>query len=275
MLYTTLRPGLMVSVRTSIKGNVSYHVTDLGKRATVEGEIAEHQTERLTRNVEEQERAVKARGAARSMIQTVCAHSDFGLLCPLDKESKLDEAIVAALAIVRDFNDSSEITKITFNVLRGKVEQDDVRAVRAINQEMRDLVDNMADGVQRLDVEAIRNAANKAKSVGQMLSPEAQSKIKDAIDTVRKTARAIVKAGEGAAVEVDQLALQRLQQSRTAFLDFDVPEVEVQAPAETGRAVDFEADTPERAANIIEEAFGPDNNTREIKAASVPQLDLI
>ena len=275
MLYTTLRPGLMVSVRTSIKGNVSYHVTDLGKRTTVEGEIAEHQTERLTRNVEEQERAVKARGAARSVIQTVCAHSDFGLLCPLDKESKLDEAIVAALAIVRDFNDSSEITKITFNVLRGKVEQDDVRAVRAINQEMRDLVDNMADGVQRLDVEAIRNAANKAKSVGQMLSPEAQSKIKDAIDTVRKTARAIVKAGEGAAVEVDQLALQRLQQSRTAFLDFDVPEVEVQAPAETGRAVDFEADTPERAANIIEEAFGPDNNTREIKAASVPQLDLI
>ena len=256
MLYTTLRPGLLVSVRTSIKGNVSYRTTELAHATTSDGgDIAQWETQRTIRNLEEQERATKARSAARSAIQTVCAHSDFGLLCPLDKESKLEDAIVAARAIVKEFNDGSDITKITFNVLRGKVEQDDVRAVRAINEEMRDLIDSMAEGVKRLDVDAIRFAANKATSVGQMLSPEAQARIQDAIDTARKSARAIKKAGEGAAIEVDRLAIQRLEQSRTAFLDLD-DATEVQAPVETGRAVDLEADTPERAEAIINEMLG-------------------
>jgi len=241
-MYTTLRPGLLVSVRTSIKGNVSYRTFEIDHTTTLEGEDkARWETERTIRDKAEQERAVKARSAARSAIQTVCAHSDFGLLCPLDKEGKLDEAIVAAAAIVKEFNNTSDLTKISFNVLRGKVEQDDVRAVRAINEEMRDLIDNMAQGVTRLDVDAIRNAANKARSVGQMLSPDAQSKIKDAIDVARKTARDIVKAGEGAAVEIDKQALQNLQQARTAFLDLD-EQAEVQVPVETGRAVDLDYD---------------------------------
>jgi hypothetical protein len=255
MLYTTLRPGLLVSVRTSIKGNVSYRTIDLGHTPTFEGgEESRWETEKLVRNKDEQERATKARSAARSAIQTVCAHSDFGLLCPLDKEDKLEVAIAVARDIVREFNDSSDLTKISFNVLRGKVEQDDVRAVRAINEEVRDLIDAMTAGAQRLDVEAIRNAANKARSVGQMLTPDAQSRIQDAIDTARKTAREIVKAGEGAAIEVDRLAIERLQQSRTAFLDLDEG-TEVQAPTEPGRAVDFDVPPDVQAASVSAPAF--------------------
>jgi len=256
MLYTTLRPGLLVSVRTSIKGNVSYRTFDLGHMDTIEGgEESRWETEKTIRNKEEQERATKARSAARSAIQTVCAHSDFGLLCPLDKEEKLDRAIGDARAIIKQFNDGSDITKISFNVLRGKVEQDDVRAVRAINEEMRDLIDAMAAGAARLDVKAIRDAADKARSVGQMLTPEAQERIKDAIDTARKVAREIKKAGEGAAVEVDRLAIQRLEQSRTAFLDLDEA-TEVQAPAAEGRAVDFDIDPEIKAKDFADWTAG-------------------
>jgi hypothetical protein len=249
MTITTLRPGLLVAVRTSIKGNVHYSTKDLPldfqayeDSATVAA-VTKWETTKVVADPEEQERATKARSNARSAIQTVCAKSDFGLLCPLDKEAKLDAALDVALAIVREFNDTTNITKLSFNVLRGKIEADDVRAIRAINQEMRDLVDAMGEGMRNLDVETIRNAANKARSVSQMLTPQAQERIKGAIDLARKTAREIVKAGETGAAEVDRLAIAKLSEARTAFLDVDIAG-DVQAPeAAAPVAVDFE---PER-----------------------------
>jgi hypothetical protein len=235
---TTIRPGIMVALRTSIKGNVSYNVTHRGTTRTVEGDVTEWDTTRLVREPQEQERASKARSLARSAIQTVCAHSDFCLLCPLDKEAKLDEAVEKAMVIVEEFNRSSDITTLSFNVLRGRIEADDVRAMKAINREMRDLIDTMATGMANLDVGVIRDAANKAKSVSQMLVPEAQERVQAAIDLARKAARQISKAGEQAAAEVDRVAIQRLTEARTAFLDLE-PQGEVLAPEISAPAVDL------------------------------------
>jgi hypothetical protein len=79
--YTTLRPGFMVAVSTSITGNVSYHVVDQGTQETVEGEEATWTTNRLTRNKDEQKRATKARSLARSAIQTVCSKEKSSACC--------------------------------------------------------------------------------------------------------------------------------------------------------------------------------------------------
>ena len=87
MQTSILRPGLLVSLRTSIKGNVRYFTTELEKEhITEEGEErARWETERTVRDPEEQKRALKARSLARSAVQTVCSHSDFGLLCLVRK----------------------------------------------------------------------------------------------------------------------------------------------------------------------------------------------
>ena len=85
MLNTsTLRPGLMVSLKTSIQGNVNYrtltlegdHITETGERK------ARWETERTVTDPVEHEAAIRARSLARSKIQCVCANSAFGLLCP-------------------------------------------------------------------------------------------------------------------------------------------------------------------------------------------------
>lgn len=90
-----------------------------------------------------------------------------------------------------------------------------------------------------MDVEAIRDAANRAKRLDAMVSPDASVRLQKAIDAARSAARQIVKAGETAAQEVDKRALRIISEGRTAFLDLDDAK-EIAAPPVQGRAVDME-----------------------------------
>ena len=244
MQTSTLRPGLLVSVKTSIRGNVSYKTQDIERDHVdpVTGERrASWQTERTVYDPEEHERAVKARSAARSAIQTVCAHSAFGLICPEAQADKLDAAIAKARSICDGFNAGASISVVQFNVLVGRISPDDVEAVKAINSEIRDLMDTMAQGLAAMDVQKVRDAANKAKSVGKILDANAQERVQKAIDVAREAAKAIVKAGEAGAIEIDEVSIRRITEARTSFLDLDeVITTEVHTPVPGLVAVDFE-----------------------------------
>lgn len=241
---STLRPGLLVPVKTSIKGNVRYDkkLLDVDTDAEVpteDAELSRWETLRTIYDKREYERASKARSRARSIIRNVCIDSGFGLLCPEEKSDKLDAAITEARGLVEEFNLSARYSRIELNVLIGRIEPDSVRAIQAINSEVRDLLDLIKDGIQRLDVKAVREAASRARAVGQMLSPEAQARVGVAIDEARAFAREFVKAGEVAAQEIDKAALDAIAQARTAFLDLDEAG-EVALPEAEGRAVDFD-----------------------------------
>lgn len=237
---STIRPGLLVSLKTSVLGNALYerleieadHLTQDGARK------ARWETERTISDPVEHEAAIKVRSKARSLIKGVCAHSAFGLLCPETASYELEEAIADARRIVDQFNATAKLTRISIYVIAGRIAQDDVEAVKAINSEVRDLLDDMQRGVQGMDVQVIREAAGKARSLGSMLSPDAQARIQIAIDAARETARKIVKAGEQAAQEIDTRTLQTLKESRTAFLDMDAARA-VAAPQVSGRAIDM------------------------------------
>jgi hypothetical protein len=237
---STLRPGLLVSLKTSVTGNVSYakrtieedHVTQNGEK------LAVWETERKIADPNEHEKAQKARGEAGNTIRSVCSATAFGLLCPLDKADKLAEAIAKARAIADEFNSKATLTRLGIYVVTGHIAQSDVEAVRAINSEVRELLADMQEGLSNLDVKTIRTAAQKAKGLGQMLSEEASTKIQIAIEAARKSAREIVKAGEGVAVEIDRETIKRIDQQRLAFLDLD-DQKEIVTPITAGRAVEF------------------------------------
>lgn len=292
MQTSILRPGLLVSLRTSIKGNVRYFTTSLEAEHITEAgeERARWETERTVRDPEEQKRALKARSLARSAVQTVCSHSDFGLLCLVENRAKLDVAIAKAEGIAREFNLTAEVSRLNVNVIIGEVSPDDARAIKAINQEMRDLMDAMAKGLSEPwaegAVEMVRNAANKAKSVGKMLEPNAKANVERALTIARTAARQIVKAGEQGAIEIDQVAIQRLTEARTAFLDLDeVSETQAPEPA-SPVAVDFEPEAndqgddtdPGRYSDDESEAY-PGQNAWKAEVAdtfqtSVRKIDL-
>src|SRR5215472_2459644 len=241
---STLRPGFLVSLKTTLRGNVSYRTLDIEADHKLEsGERrAVWKTTRTVYDADEQARAVKARSKARSIVTGVCAQSAFGLLCPESNADNLQKAIAEADAVARAFNTNATVTRLAFFVLVGRVASDDLSAMRAINSEVRDLLADMESGVKNLDAAAIRDAANKATGIGKMLTPEAAERLQATIEAVRKQARAIIKAGETAAVEVDATVFKQLEESRTAFLEIgDDVQTPIAAPDAEGRGVDFDA----------------------------------
>lgn len=239
---TPLRPGYLVGLKTSIKGNVSYVKTEIEAERIVEDGSAKAswETNRTTENPKEHEAAVKVRSKARSLLTAVCAATAFGLLCPENRADELEKAIDGARKLCEDFNETAEITRIDFNAIKGRVSPTDAEAIQAINGEIRELITDMEEGIKNLDVSVVREAATKAKQLGAMLNDGAKATVQGAIDAARKTATKIVKAGETAAAEIDQQALETLRHARTAFLDLDPVVGEVAAPEVVGRAVDLE-----------------------------------
>ncbi len=249
MQTSTIRPGLLVSLKTSVTGNVAYRKQDIEQdHVTADGaRRAKWETERTVNDPAEFEEATKIRSKARSLIGGLCVASSFGLLCPLSDSAELGDKVKEAQALAADFNSRAKVTRVSVYVIAGQIAADDVEATKAINSEVRDLLDRMESGVRNLDVEAIREAANRAKSIGNMISPDASVRLLRAIETARSAARQIVKAGETAAAEVDMRAVRAITESRPAFLDLDDAN-DVQAPTVTGRAIDYDAPAPTQTA---------------------------
>lgn len=240
---STIRPGLLVALKTTVSGNVHYHKQELGSSEDDGGaEIVKWETERTIKDPKEFKAAGQIRMKARGFVASVCARSSFGLLCPEADAGKLAEAIRKAHELADSFNAKATVTRINVNVIAGRVASDDVEATRAINGEVRELLQRMESGVKKMDVEAIRDAATRAKALSSIVAPGANDRLQEAINVAREAATKLVKAGETAARAVDKEALTKLKASRTAFLDLDMPQsepVKVKPSKAKGRAVDL------------------------------------
>jgi hypothetical protein len=271
----TLKPGLLVSLRTSLQGGVEYQRVDLNTgSAGTDGvaRVEEWQTTKVTQDPEEHEKATKIRGKAGSVIRAVCVPSAFGYVCPVEREADLDAAVAAAREMVDAFNATARTCRIGVYTLKGRIAQTDDEAVRAISGELRELLDEMAAGIAAGKVSDAREAASKAKKLGAMLSDETADKVNRAIEEVRETAREIVKKladGEDAAIAVRDIKLQALDQARSAFLDLDVvPDTAGEAlPSVTARAVDVD---DEPAPELPAASSAPSDGGYEAMAASAP-----
>ena len=223
----TLIPGLLVSLKTTLKGNVSYHTLDAAPdEAVIPSEqsnvaVAAWNTTRVTKDVEEFEAAKKVRSKARALITGVCANSNFGLLCPQARVADLESALADARAICEAFNATARVTRIGCFVITGEIAQNDLEAARAINSEIAEGIEVMRRGCETLDPAMIRDAASKLKDVGQMLTPAMRERVEAGIKLARTEARRLVKSGENAALAVDRQVVDQLAFARSAFLDID------------------------------------------------------
>lgn len=244
MRTTLIRPGLLVALKTTLTGGVSYEKRTIEEGTDGAASVATWQTTRVIADKAEHEAATVARGKARTAVSRVCCLTSFGLLCPEAEEEKLSAALDEAQRIAEDHNRGAKFTRVEVLAITGRVADSDERAARAIGSEVRELIAAMEAGIRRADPEAIREAANKARALSGMLSADVRGSVSAAIQEARGIAREIVrrveKSGETAAEVVEGLQLKALQAARFAVLDLE-PAAEAQAPdAPTGRALDLE-----------------------------------
>jgi hypothetical protein len=262
MSTITLKPGLLVSLRTRMEGGVQYERRDLAVSAEEKldeaSAVQKWQTTKTVADPAALERATKARGKCGSLIRGVCAYSEFGLICTVDKEGQLDVAITESRELADRFNAENLGIRISVYALKGRIAQNDQEAARAIGGELRELLDTMQAGVTEIDVEKIREAASRAKKLGATLDADTNKKVQSAIDEVRDVARQIVKKavekGADVGAYVKTVTLTSLGEARSAFLDLE-GEVEIAGEGLAPVAArDVEMDEVEQAAASSVEA---------------------
>lgn len=228
MSVSLLKPGFLVSLKTSLQGGVSYQRVDLDADKP-EGDdaaaIARWETTRRIDDPDEHKRAVKARGAASALIRAVCTHTAFGLLCPESRGSELDEAIRDAQALIDTHNQAAHSTHVRVYVLRGRIASTDEEAVRALSSEVREVLEEMQSGIRRLDVEGIRSAASRARKLGAILDAEQATKVNRAVEAARDAAKQIVKRIDVEAADAVRAVAETMsgpiEQARFAFLELE------------------------------------------------------
>ena len=173
----TIKPCILVSLHSSVTGGVTYTRKTLDTpelpetvaavEKTVDRDVERWETTKIVEDKIEHERAEDARKKARGEITKLCIKSAFGLICPVAYESELSEAIDRAHTIATSFNDdpTTRYTRVSLFVMRGHVASTDEEAAKAIGDEVRRLVSQMDAGINKLDVKAIREAADKARSL--------------------------------------------------------------------------------------------------------------
>jgi hypothetical protein len=242
-----LKPGFLVSLKTSLQGGVSYHRVDLDADRP-EGDpaaIARWETTRRIDDPDEHKRATKARSAASSLIRAVCTHTAFGLLCPESKAAELDEAIQGAQALIDAHNQAAHSTHVRVYVLRGRIASTDEEAVRALSSEVREVLEEMQAGIRRVDVTAIREAATRARKLGAILDADQAAKVNRAVEAARDAAKQIVKRidveGAEAVRAVAEGMSGPIEQARFSFLEIEESiATPVHVPAQAARDLEVQ-----------------------------------
>lgn len=238
-----LRPGILVSLKTELRGGALYERVDI-EHERVDGgqDRAKWETTRVIEDAEEYQRGQKARSRASGLIRRACVPSSFGLICPEGREGQLDEAVREARRVADEYNAGAQHSTVAVYVLKGRIASTDEEAARAIAAEIRGLLEQMESGVRRVDAGAIRDAAARAKKLGQALSEDQAKKVGEAVAAARKAATEIVKrvtkGGELAETVVAELEKETAEigAARFSFLDLDEPEPAA-APGEALPAV--------------------------------------
>lgn len=282
------KPGYLVSCRSTLRGNVDYYRSEGdgfgnpgqekvqqpvrkldGDVKMIITEVSHWRTKRVIHDVVEYERAVSVRNAAVARVRRECTLTGFGLLCAFGRERELDIAIDEAQAMVTEFNSTSEFTRLQLNVLKGRIADNDEEAIRGIGAELQDLLEDMTKGIETLDVKKIRDAANKARNMEQLIDETRFEKVNAAIGAARKAARAISKRvekkGEDATAVLRELNTKPIELARFAFLEdrdaeemIDEREEETQLPAVTlGRFAGLDDDSSEDEGDDVVELRGP------------------
>ncbi len=116
-------PGILVALKTSVNGGVEYARS--GVEEDEEGRVKKWETTRLMEDPAERKGANEIASKASNLISRLCVRTSFGLLCRIDREAELDEAVVAMRALVTEWNRKAIHSFVTVSAIKGRIADND------------------------------------------------------------------------------------------------------------------------------------------------------
>jgi hypothetical protein len=183
----TLRPGLLVSLNTSVRWQCRLQQRGDRSRSPHGGRQAASEVAHGARHQRPGGTRKRNQGAFEGALARPQRLHSFGLRTALsgDRRRDLQKAIAEARKLTDQFNATATLTHVSFYVMIGRIAPDDVEAVKAINSEVRELMETMESGLKNLDAKTVRDAANRARNIGAMLTGDAAARVRNAIDVAR------------------------------------------------------------------------------------------
>lgn len=259
---------LLVGGRISRSGPVTYEKEGEDtkvERTVVTTEERVRTTRRTIRDLEGYEAAVKLIGQLNSGLSKICITSLFGRLCRLDKEQELRDYIREARILAKKHNDSAlgRLHKVQVRLVPGFIAGDAERVAKGLVTEMQDLFTEMQGALDRNDVKAIRDVADRMREAAPVFKGKEQEKINAAIKSARKMARKLVSEVQkkGRLIEEVKMEVSTEAVSR-ARMDF------LAMPS------DFDADLEEPAVEAGKVYDGIDTATGELVNLEEPAADV-
>jgi len=236
-----VKPGILVSLGTSNRGNTSYtrEVIEYPTEQDDGSVESEMNVRKRVADPDEQRSAEKIRNRARTLILRPCSKSKGWYICPLDRRDELEKGIADARQLVNDFNSMAIYNHIQLNLICGEVQQDDVEAAKTIFNKVGEFMRQMEIGLEKLDVKRVRQIANEAQNVGQMLDGEAKAELEEVIKAARGAATRIKKRGDAIVGEMERSTIRLIAESRTAFLDLDSADEIAEPVSGAGRSLEL------------------------------------
>lgn len=214
-------PGILVALKTGVNGGVEYRRNTL--ESDGDGRVSKWETTRYIDDPDERKAAAELVGQASRLISKLCVRTSFGLLCRTDREAELDAAVAEARRLTTEWNRKARHSFIHVSAIKGRIADNDEEALRAIISEASDLLDRMDKGLADADITVIRDAANRAKRLSEMLGKDSSGQIEAAITAARKAARSIVKRGtalnDRVANAIIETERESFEAARFRFLD--------------------------------------------------------
>jgi hypothetical protein len=218
-----VQPGYLVVLKTKVRGGIERRREELDHHRDGAADVAAWKTTRRIEDLEEFEAASAVRSSARNLVRKACLHTPFGLICLKSRRPELDQALVTAHSMVDAHNAQAEHTRVKIACLMGEIAQSEAEAIEAVTGEIRDLLEDLKSATADGRVEDIRDVANRARVMQQMLDPEsdASETMKRAIKASRTIARAVAKhveaEGEDLATVLEAANMQPIAQAAFFF----------------------------------------------------------
>lgn len=223
MKKIVLSPGFLVGLSARTHGGRKTSSTEIDSEREGARLTRELRTEIQIDDTIEYEAALKERNRLRGIITAVCIPSEFGPLCPADREAELESAIAEAKAGEAAWNAQAKYTFISISALPAVIAQDSELAATAITAQVRDLLIKTVEAIKAADPKEIRENCKRLRNMSSMLSPELAAKADKALRNARSIARKLVKrvekAGENAAAVLAEINAAEVDSARFEFLE--------------------------------------------------------